>query len=177
MIDSIRRALALRSALRAVRARQPAGMRPAPGMRTALVVLPEGREATEAAWAALGALGLEPDRVRPVATGAVSYVPDRYAGRILVTTPRGVLRLPPVPDREACWDGTPDVAINLLPAAHPAGALLVGASPAALRVGFSDRKAEPFYDMLVGAAPGAEPGPETVARMIETIHPSLFRAS
>lgn len=177
MIDAVRNALALRAARRALRGRQAEPMGDRPEQRRALVVLPETREATETTWTMLDALGLDPERVLPVAVGTVSYVPDRYAGRILVAVPRGLLRLPSESHRAAAWGERSTVAINLLAPRDPIGALIVGASPAALRVGFADRKAEPFYDLLVGSPDGSAPGPDTIARTLDLIYPTLFRSS
>ena len=142
-----------------------------------MVVLPEGLDDTKASWDALDSVGLDPERVVAVAVHGVPYVPDRYASRILSAAPSGLLRLPSAADRAAAWDAGPDVAINLLPPRDPSGALLVGASPAAIRVGYADRRAEPFYDLLIGAPGEARPGPAAVARMLLQVDPTLFRPS
>lgn len=149
-------------------------MRPDASQRMALVVLPETREDAEAAWSALESLGLGPERIVPVALDAVAYVPDRYAGRILIAPRAGLLRLPAPDSRATAWAAPPDVAINLLDPRDPAGALLVGGSPAALRVGYADRRAESFYDLLVGAPGESSPDPGTVARALAQLRPPLF---
>lgn len=174
MIGGLRDRLGRRAARRAVRERQRRGLGPDPQRRSALVVLPSTRDEVEAAWRALESLGLGPERIVPVALAAVAYVPDRYAGRILIVEPSRGLQLPSAAAREAAWSPGPDVAINLLSPLHAAAALLVGGSPAAIRVGYADRRAEPFYDLLVGAPGDAEPGPEAVARALSQVQPSLF---
>ena len=174
MIGALRDTLARRAARRAVRERTRGTLRSEPSRRRALVVLPPTREAAEATWGLLESLGLEAPRIVPVALGAVAYVPDRYAGRILVVEPTGALRLPSAAMRRAAWEPAPDVAINLHDPLDAAAALLVGGSPAPIRVGYADRRAEPFYDLLVGAPGGADPGPEAVVRTLAQLQPPLF---
>ena len=174
MIRAVRDVLARRAARRAVRDRDRRELRSDAARRVVLVVLPSTRDAAEAAWGALESLGLDPDRIVPVALEAVAYVPDRYAGRILIVEPSRALSLPSAAARDAAWAPAPDVAINLLSPLDPAAALLVGGSPAAIRVGYADKRAEPFYDLLVGA-PGSEaPGPAAVARALSQVQPPLF---
>ncbi len=172
MFEDVRERLALAQAARAVRRRTARVWRGPLQARRLLVVLPDGEAALHAAWTVVRETGVAPERVVPVAlVGPVAYIPDGYVGRVRLLGPgdRNRLGVPRRAIAQAIWVEEPDVAIDLSTRFNAAAAFLVGASPAALRVGFYNARAEPFYDLLV--APGAEGGADAVGRYLSALDP------
>lgn len=176
MIERARQALARRVARAALAARRP---RPLPALRDrrVLLVLPDDEPGQRAAWRLLDSLDVPRDRIRPVLLGEhVAYVPDAYAGAIRVIGPadRDWRRLPRAAVRAEIWAHEPDVALSLAEPDDLGAALLVGASPAAVRVGRHRADREAFYDLMVGGEPDAAGATEALGRLLRQLDPPVL---
>jgi hypothetical protein len=169
--DAVRHGLGWHAARRLVAARAPRPPVAAEDVRRVLVVLPAEETALRAAWRFVVALAAP---VVPVVAGeALAFVPDAFAGAV-VRLGRDALDWRGVPNRatrERLWAPGLDVAVTLGPPDELAGAVLVGASPAGLRVGVDAVETAGFYDLALGAST-AGPAGELLARLGQ-IRPSL----
>ena len=175
MIEAFRRRMALRDARAAVARRSPRPLPPAPTDRTLLVALPPDDETLHDAWELISRIHLPDRRLVLVQTAdEIGYTPDRFAGAVRHVGPdaRDWRRLPAAKERESVWGREPDLALNLAPPSDLAAALLVGASPAALRVGFHERSHEPFYDLMIRQLPG-DSGVAPVERVLRQLAPPI----
>lgn len=164
MTGALRTRLAWGAAGRLVAARPSRPPVEAHLVRRILVVLPTEEAALRAAWRVVEAFAAP---VVPVVVGeAVAFVPDAYAGAVVRVGPdvldwRG---LPARALRDRLWAPGLDVAIGLGDPSDLAGAVLVGASPAAFRVGIDAPETAGWYDLALGAATADPPG-ELLARL------------
>ena len=166
--------MAQRDARAAVVRRAPRPLPPAPTDRTLLVALPSDDAALHDAWGFLGRLDLPgPQLVLVQTADELGYAPDRFAGSVRHVGPqdRDWRRLPAATARRGIWARQPDLALNLAPGDLGA-ALLVGASPAALRVGFHEPSQEAFYDLMIRQPPG-DSGVAAVERVLRRLDPPL----
>ena len=173
MIGALRAALARRAVRRAVAARAPRPLTPDVRARRVLLLLPADEAGQRVAWAFVGLLGVPPRNVIPVRIGPVGYVPDAFAGAVRAIGPdehdwRG---LPKKSALASVWTQRPDVALDLSAADDLPSALLVGASPAAVRVGRHHADREPFYDLMVQA--DGDPA-AAVARVLRQLDPPVL---
>ncbi len=174
MLDGLRLGAALRAVARAVAGRSMPAPLPPLAARRLLVVLPAhaGRDV----WAFLSRVALPPGQVKLIALGATSP-PDRFAGAVDVVADdaRDWRRLPSRAVLSAAHGFRPDVAINLAAPDDPAARLLVGASPAAVRIGRHETASESSYDLLVPEASDAG-GPDVarLARLLARLTPPLL---
>ncbi len=158
MLDALKARLARRRALTLAARRAVRPWAEDPAERRALVVLPTAEAEAKEAWRFLDALGLPPAQILPVVTSSlVAYTPTAFIGRVkrLDEKSLGLLGLPKRSVAEALWAQTPDLAFCLTPRFDLPAAMLVGASPAAFRVGLAgldDGDAGAFFDLMV--APG-----------------------
>lgn len=151
---------------------------PTPGARLAgrrlLAVLPS--EPSREIWAFLKRIDLPPAQMHLVALGACSP-PDRFAGAVEVVGPgeRDWRGLPRRDVAERAWASRPDISINLAAPDDAAAALLVGASPAGVRVARYEAASEAFYDLLVPeSSPDGGPNTERLARLLARLDPPLL---
>lgn len=157
MFDAAKAKLARRRALKHVGRRVARPWARDPAERRVLVVLPSGSEDAHEAWRFVSSLGLPAARLTPVVlTGEVTFVPAEYISRLVRLDDEhiGSLGLPKPAFAARVWDPSPDVAFSLAPTFDLAAAYLVGASPAAFRVGVYDEEAEPFFDLMVASGAG-----------------------
>ena len=175
MIEGLRRWAARREVRAALAARRARPLPPDPRRRTVLVALPGGEDALRQAWALLDAFDVVDSQVAPVRAGeGLGYVPDRWAGGVRVIGPDEYdwRRLPSRHARHALWTQRPDLALNLAEPSDLGAALLVGASPAAVRVGVHARDREPFYDLMVRAEPADAIA--ALGRLLRRLDPPLL---
>ncbi|MBC12227.1 MAG: hypothetical protein CMM85_04560 [Rhodothermaceae bacterium] len=176
MIEPIRQALAQRAARAALAARRP---RPLPLLadRRVLVVLPEDGPGQRAAWSLLGTLGVPPARVRPVLMAPFEAdVPSAFSDdlRTVGDDERDWRRLPTPAVRADLWRPEPDVALNLADPSDLCAALLVGASPAAVRIGRHRADREAFYDLMLQGASDAVSAAEALGRLLRRLDPPVL---
>lgn len=171
MLDGLRSRLAWNAALRAVRRRtSPTALRPL-GQRCVLAVVPA--DAERDVWDALKQLDLPARQLRLVALGMTSP-PDAFAGAVQVLDDRARdWRGLPIRLAADAWAFGPDVAINFARPADPAAMLVVGASPASVRVSGHDPRSEAAYDLLTADTGGDRPDPAVLLRTLELIDPPL----
>ncbi len=175
MIERIREALARRAAFAAVAARRPRVLATRPEARTLLVVLPTDEPGQRAAWSLIVRLDLPDSQVIPVVVGGpVAYAPDRFAGHVEVVGADEYdwRRLPRRAVAERLWARSPDVALNLADTGDLAAAVLVGASPAAVRIGRHDAEVETFYDLMISGDDGDPAG--AVGRLLVQLDPPVL---
>ncbi len=152
MLDAIKSRLAARQALRLIERRTVRPWAADPGARRALVVLPAAELEAKEAWRFVKALGIPSRQVTPVVPSSlVAYAPADFIGRVkrLDDKALGLLGLPKSAFADGLWEPAPDLAFCLTPEFDLAAATLVGASPAAFRVGLYDEAAEPFFDLMI----------------------------
>jgi len=169
--------MALRAALKAVSQRQPREMPAKLGTRRVLVVLPPGEEAMRSAWRFLRRLTIGRDHLTPVVLAeGVAYVPDAWVGAVIAIgeKERDWRGLPRPAVAQALWGQRPAVALSLVPAFELGAAYLVGASPAALRIGFHTPEAEPFFDLLFAAPQGLEGGLTALTHYLAALDPPVL---
>lgn len=174
MIDRVRSALAARAARAALAARTPAEPR-ALGARRVLLVLPADPDGQHEAWALVKDLGLRPEHVRAFVVGDhVGSPPGAFAGHVatLDDDARDWRGLPTPAARAAAWADRPDVAVDLADPGDLGAALLVGASPAAVRVGRHRPDREAFFDLMV--ADGDAPPAEALGRLLRALAPPIL---
>lgn len=156
MLEGVRARWALARARAWARRRDARPWHPDPRARRLLVVVPPGEEAGRAAWAFLARLDLPPEQLLAVQLGAdVGAVAAPYMPRVRVferPEAERAYRLPPKALRREAWGFEPDVALSLAPGLDLVAMALVGASPAAFRIGLATEGAEPFFELMVGAA-------------------------
>ena len=177
MIEGVRRRLARRDLRAAADARRPRPLPPDPHDRTLLLVLPDDEPGQRAAWDLVSGLRLPARHVVPVLLGErVRYVPDRFAGAVRVVGPeeRDWRRLPGRAARQSVWTQRPDVALNLADPDDLGAALLVGASPAALRIGRHRPDREPLYDLLIDGAADAAEAAVSLGHLLRQLDPPVL---
>lgn len=170
MFDAFRTRLAWSAALRAIRRRTPRPLAPL-AERRLLVVLPP--DADRAVWNVLKQIDLPGRQLHLVALGMTSP-PDQFAGAVVVLDDRARdWRGLPVREAAKAWAAAPDVALNLAVPSDPAAMLVVGASPAAIRVGGHDERSETAYDLLTAGPAGVAPDPAALLRVLAQIEPPV----
>lgn len=150
-VEALRTRLGWRAARRLVAARSPREPAAAARVRRILVVLPSDPQALRRSWALVSAL--DAPLVLAVVGDGSPKVPDAHAGDVLAVGPdetdwRG---LPRASVRSRLWPADLDVAITLAPPDSLRASVLVGASPAALRVGTDSEATAGFFDLALGA--------------------------
>ncbi|WP_412067578.1 hypothetical protein [Rubrivirga sp. IMCC43871] len=176
MIGRLRAALAARAARTAIVARRPAPPRRVPERRL-LLVLPPDDAGQAAAWALVERLGLAPARVTAVVAGDhIGPAPFAFTGRIVALDADALdwRRIPTRAVLDAAWADAPDVAVDLAAPDDLAAALLVGASPAAVRIGRHRLDREPFFDLMIGATPDAASAAEALGRLLRQLDPPVL---
>ena len=176
MIARARDALAQRAARTALAARRPSPLSPL-GERRLLAVVPGDRETLAAVQDLLDGLALRPDRVDLVHFGEhVADAPDALLGRIREFGPDALdwRRLPTAAVRRQVWEPAPDVALSLVEPGDLAAALLVGASPAAVRIGRHDDDREAFFDLLIGGETDAASAAKALGRLLRQLDPPVL---
>lgn len=176
MIEAFRRRMARRAALDAVVARRAPASGRRPG-QSLLLVLPADEAGQRAAWTLVAHLALAPSAIIPVVVNApIAYAPDAFAGHVVsYGAPdldwRRLLRR----DRaEAVWERAPDIALTLADPDDLSAALLVGASPASVRIGPFVAGDEPFYDLMVKDEPDAPSVARAVRRLLGQVTPPIL---
>lgn len=169
---------------RRIRKRVPVAWHADPAQRRLLLVLPGNEEAAVSAWRFVESLGVDPARVYPIVpSGEIAYAPVAYIGRVqaLGKKDQNRLGLPKKAILKAAWAFRPDVAMDLSPTFTFTSAMLVGASPAAFRIGLAGAAeqadaAEPFYDLLVGVREngGIEGAVKQLAETLRRIEPRVI---
>ena len=188
MTGGLRRRLARREVRAALAARRPGPLPADPRQRRVLLVLPPADEAGDAggspvgggarraAWALIDALDLPDRQLVPVVVGErLGPLPDRFAGAVRLVGPddHDWRRLPSRPARRAVWSAAPDVAVHL--AGSDLGpALIVGASPAAVRVGVHAPEREAFYDLMVQPEPDPAQTVAALGRLLRALRPAVL---
>ena len=178
MIEAVRQAFAQRAVRAALAARQ-ARLLPPLAERRVLIVLPDDGAGQRAVWDLLETLDVPADRVRPVLLGSLHtdppgpFAPDV---RILGDDDRDWRRLPAAARCDAVWTPAPDVALNLADPGDLGAALLVGASPAAVRVGRHRPDREAFYDLMVQGEPDAASAVVALGRLFDRLDPPVLPA-
>ncbi len=166
--------MAQRDARAAVARRSPRPLPPVARDRTLLLALPPDDAALHDAWRFVDRLDLADRQLVLVQTAdEIGYTPDRFAGAVRHVGPddRDWRRLPAASARQSIWARQLDLALNLAPSDLGA-ALLVGASPAALRVGFHEPSQEAFYDLMIRQSPG-DSGVASVERVLRQLDPPI----
>ena len=133
-----------------------------PRSRSALIVLPVEEEGQRAAWSLIRSIDLEVARIYTVGLGSTGAgVPDAFAGHVRVVGDAELdwRRLPKESVRAELWASRPEVALNLAAPDLLAAAILVGGSPAIVRVGRYDPSNESCYDLMIQAMSGLKLGP------------------
>ena len=176
MIERVRTALAGRVVRSCLAARRPRDLPPI-GQRRVLLVLPDDEPGQRATWDLVGRLDVPPGQVGPVVVGeSIGYAPDAFAGAVRLVSPdeRDWRGLPKAPVRRDVWLEGPDVALNLAEPGDLAAALLVGASPAAVRVGRHRPDREAFYDLMVQGAGSSVEAVEALGRLLRQLDPPVL---
>ena len=177
MIDAVRSALAWRAVRDAVSRRSPIALEAEPRSRSLLLVLPTDEDGQRAAWDLVRAVDLEASRVQPVGLGSTGVaVPDAFAGRVEVVGDEALdwRRLPKASWRDRLWASRPEVAVNLAEPDLLAAAILVGAAPAAVRIGRHDPAREPCYDLMVQGPPSAAAAAGALGRLLRLLDPPVL---
>ncbi len=152
MLDAIKSKLARRSALKLAERRTVRPWASDPAQRRVLVVLPEQEIEAREVWRFIKTLGISPRQITPVVPSSlVSYAPADFIGRVKRMDEKALNLLGLARQEFAAdlWNTEPDLAFCLTPTFDLAAATLIGASPAAFRVGLYDKTAEPFFDLMV----------------------------
>jgi hypothetical protein len=176
MFENLKNHLAWRRALKLVRNRPVRPWHPDPSLRRVLLVLPAAEVDARPAWRFVNRLGLKPEFTLPVVpTGEIAYAPVEYLGRVvsLHASDLGRTGLPKKAFRQRVWEFDPDIALALTTPVNLPAAVLVGASPAAFRVGFSAPDIDPFFDLMV-AGDGIEGGIRALEQSLSHIDPPLI---
>ena len=142
-----------------------------------MVVLPADEPGQRAAWAWIDGLDLREGQIAPVLVGErVEYVPDRWAGavRVIGEGERDWRRLPNAAARQSVWTQRPDVAVDLAEPGDLGAALLVGASPAAVRIGRWAPGREDAFDLMVQGEPEAVAAIDALGRLLRQIQPPIL---
>ena len=145
-----------------------------------LVVLPTELDALKAAWRFMAQVDVPPSRITPVSrSGTIVYAPADYVGKVELLEQkkdfdrRGLIKEKRV---EALWKtAQPDIAICLTSEFDLAAAHLIGASPAAVRVGLDDveGRSDEFYDLAVRTVTTYDSTVASLARYLRQIQPSI----
>lgn len=122
-------------------------------------------------------IDLPVDRIVTLVVGDdMPYVPDQFAGGVQRAgreerTWLGVLR----PATTAlAWKGPPDVALNMAQPDDVAAAFLVGASPAAVRVGFYSEIAAECYDLMCHPSDRQDDPYSSMLRVLSRLKPPVL---
>lgn len=178
MFEGLKDRLAWRRALKLVRNRPVRPWHPDPSLRRVLLVLPAAEADARPAWRFVNRLGLKPEFTLPVVpTGEIAYAPVEYLGRVISLNQADIGRmgLPRKAFRQRVWEFDPDVAFALTTPVDLAAATLVGASPAAFRIGFAAPDIDPFFDLMV-TGDGIEGGIRALEQSLSHIDPPLIAA-
>jgi len=176
MIARLREILARREARAALAARR-AGPLPAVADRRLLVVLPDDPEGVLSVADLLEALDLPASHVDLVHLGApLASVPRALEGRVREIGPEGHdwRGLPSAAVRRELWGTRPDVALSLAAASDLAASLVVGGSPAGVRIGRHADDAEAFFDLLIGGEPDAAGASRALRRLLRALDPPVL---
>ncbi|WP_412063108.1 hypothetical protein [Rubrivirga sp. IMCC45206] len=176
MIAQLRHAVAARAARAAVAARRPAAPRRL-AERRLLLVLPPDDAGQAAAWALVTGVGLATDRVTALVAGEhIASAPFAFTGHITALGDDALdwRRLPTRAVLDAAWADAPDVAVDLAAPDDLAAAVVVGASPAAVRIGRHRPDREPFFDLMIGATPDAATAADALGRLLRQLDPPVL---
>lgn len=177
MLDAIKSKLARRSALKLVERRSARSWAPDPTARRILVVLPAEEIEAKEAWRFIKALGIPSRQITPVVPSSlVPYAPADFIGRVKRMDEKqlGLLGLPKPDFAEPLWKDEPDLAFCLTPSFDLATATLIGASPAAFRVGLYGTEADAFFDLLVASGDSYASGLDALTRALQKIEPPVL---
>jgi hypothetical protein len=177
MLDAIKSKLARRRALKLVEQRTVRSWAPDPAERRALVVLPAEEIEAKEVWRFLKALGIPPRQVTPVVPSSlVAYAPADFIGRVKRMDEKALtmLGLPRPEFAGDLWKAAPDLALCLTPTLVLAAATLVGASPAAFRIGLYDEVAEPFFDLMVARGESFDSALAALLKTIASVEPPII---
>ena len=154
---------------------QPAAEQP-----RVLVVLPSELEALKAAWRFMAQVDVPPSRITPVSrSGTIVYAPADYVGKVELLEQkkdfdrRGLIKQKRI---EQLWKtAQPDISICLTSEFDLAAAHLIGASPAAIRVGIDDQegRSDEFYDLAVRTSTEYGSTIEALIRYLRKIEPPI----
>ncbi len=174
MIGGLQRALARRAVRAAIARRQPGALGGDVRRRRLLIVLPHDARAQRAAWTFVDGLDLPPGQITVVAGTSLESEPDAFVGAVQVLGEDALdwRRLPTAAALRRAWDPVPDVAIDLVEPDDDVAALLVGASPAAVRVGLAPDR-ERAFDLLVQGGPDGT-AVDALGRLLRQIDPPLL---
>lgn len=145
--------------------------------RSVLLVLPQDAEGQHATWELVKRVDLEVDSIRPVGLGSTGVgVPDAFAGRVRVLSDADLdwRRLPKLAFCADLWAGDLEVAINLADPGHLAASLLVGASPASVRIGRHHADRELCYDLMIQGEATASDSAVALGRLLRRVDPPIL---
>lgn len=170
--------LSYKKALMMVTQRQPLPP-PADGRaQKMLVVLPHDGTDQERAWRLVKALDVRPEDLNIVSVSdAPVTAPSSFIRRVRYLR-SGDMSMTGLPKRkflDEIWDDGPRIAIDLNRTFHLPAALIVGASPAAQRIGFFDERADPFYDCLLVPEQSTAQAITVLKEYLAMISPALVR--
>ncbi len=176
MIDTVKERLAWSRAKKLVRKRAARVWTTPANQRSVLLVLPRDQETARHAWRFVSRYNLDPQRTLPVVpAGEITYAPVEFLGRVraLESGDIGAVGLPKKPVLKELWEFDADVAMALDPDFDLAAAVIVGASRAPFRIGFTGPGSESFFDLMVS---GSNPvgALDTLAKAIERIKPPVL---
>ena len=178
MIDGMRSRLGARAARRAAQQRTSRPLAATLTERRLLVVLPHQDEDRQLAWQFLRDLALSPRHITPIlyAGEGLTDTPDAFAAREvrLESEVLGWNGLPKNSFVQALWASAPDIALSLRIQDALVAQYLVGASPAAFRIGFHDAGAEDFFDLLLQHRGDFAESLATLRHTLAHIQPSLL---
>jgi hypothetical protein len=146
-----------------------------------LVVLPTELEALKAAWRFMAEVDVPPQRITPVSrSGTIVYAPADYVGKVELLEQkkdfdrRGLIKEKRI---EQLWKtAQPDIAICLTSEFDLAAAHLIGASPAAVRLGIDDAegRSDEFYDLAIRTSTGYDSTVASLTRILRKIDPPII---
>lgn len=177
MIETLRENLAWRRARKLLARRGARQWRANPADRRVLILLPSEERLARPAWEFIESLNLNPAHTLPIAPHVeVAFAPARLVRRVKPMGPDhvGRLGLPKKAFLREVWSFEPDVALCLASPFELGGAVLIGASPAAFRVGFFDERAEEFFDLMVGVSSYYEAGLNKLSDVLWRMAPPIL---
>lgn len=142
-----------------------------------MIVLPDDEPGQRASWSFIRSIDLEAAHIQVVGLGSTGVgVPDAFAGHVRVIGESDLdwRRLPRRSVRDEAWASRPHVAINLSAPDSLAAAILVGASPAQVRVGRYDLSRESCYDLMIQGEPTAERAADVLSRLLQKVDPPIL---
>lgn len=180
MFEDLKDRLAWRRAHKLVARRRVRPWDSPPSERRALIVMPGEERHARQAWQFVESLQLDPSRALVIVpTGEIAFAPMSFMGRVrtLDEQQMGRLGLPDTAFLQGAWQFEPEVALCLMTPFDLPAALVVGAAPAAFRIGFFDERAEAFFDLMVSAETGLEGGLAALGRALVKIQPPILAPS